>query len=821
MNILDDLKYALRNIRATAGTSFLAVLIMAFGIGISMTMFAFVKGVLWNDMGFADEDRIVSVNWTPDLESGNTFPRRIRIDDYVDLEKDNRSFETLVGFVQHAPAFNFSGSTSYTEQYQACSVTPNFFDLLGVPALHGRTFEADDIKPGSEKMLVISYGLWQEKFGGDLDVFNRTGRIDGAPSRIVGIMPPEFSTFPANQRYWAAVDFPREWGPENPREKKHQLSVVGLLNEGISYEQAKADLESIASGLAQQHPKSNETLREVRVENYTSSMLDDQAKTLLHTLLACGVMVLFVACANVSNLMLARTARRSFELAIRNSLGASRAHVMYQLFLDGLLLTIIGGVCGLLIASLGSSYIWSVISQFQLPFWFSTEIDASAILVAVGAMFIAAILASFIPAWRCARRDSYALLRDDSRTSSSLFMGKLSKILVGLQIALALSLTIIATLMVTMQSTTSAQERIYEADKIVVATLWYGESTGFPDESHVYTFHREFRERMIAQGAQNVGFFKYGGLGDRGDDRPFELSGETYQNKAAMPEAGVNAVTPYYFDTYGFKNAVAGRLFDRTDTADSQPVAIVNRAFARTYYPNEDPIGKQIRVPNPNDNDAKWLEIVGVVENYVDAPIPGQPWSEYAIIYRPYKQDFFRYASIAAKFPNDGRKWKNAVRKELDALTPDSSPNEIRTVEELQAFNLLFMGLLVNLFIAFGIVSFLVASIGLYAVVSFSAVQRTCEFGIRMALGAEARDIIRSVIRPGLVQSILGLVLGLAIGQALTQVIAASMNITSLPPIWLTFGVGLVLIVGATAFSMLLPAFKAAKLDPVKALHHN
>ena len=819
VDLVRDVRYALRNIVSSPGSSLMVAIIMAFGIGISVTMFVFVKGILWSDMGVVSENRLVVAQWDPDHETGGTFPRDIRIADYDDFKERSESFETLVGAVLHGPSFGFSDEDGYPVRYTASSVTWDFFQLLGVPPLLGRTFIEEDVAPGSEKMVILSYRLWKEEFGGDPEILNRTGHIEGRPSRIIGVMPEEFATFPDVQRYWTAVDF-GEWGAGQPREQRRTLRVIGYLKEGVTIQNAEAELETIAARLADEYPNSNDKLLGLTVRTYREFLLDGQNDSLLYTLLFCGAMVFFVACANVSNLMLARAAKRSFELALRNSMGASKAHIMYQIFLDGILLTTLGGVGGLLVSYLGSGYLSNAMSVFNMPFWVTIEMDTGSVLLAVGVMILAAFLASLVPALRSARRDSFALMRDDSRTSSSLYMGKLSKALVGIQIALALSLTIVATVMVMTRSTLVAQQTPYESDKIVLTSLWFGYAEGFKTPEDVYTFHRDLKSRMIEQGAIAVGYFIGGGDGLNTRRAAFELFGENYASTTSMPEARVIDVSPDYFEVYGLEKTLAGRLFNEFDVEESQKVAIVNKALARTHFGREYPIGRQIRIPANNGTEAEWLTIIGVVENYVSVPVRGESLSAYATIYRPLKQNFFRFSSVAGKFREDGERWIYPFRREMAKLAPYTATNNVMTLEQRDAFGRQYFDLIIDMFLVFGLVSFVVASVGLYAVISFSTTQRIREFGVRMALGGKFADIIFSVVRGGLIQTVLGLFVGLSLGYYITIVMEGELDLRGMPPVWMSSGMAAILVISAAAIAMFVPAIYAARLEPTKALRY-
>lgn len=821
MNFLGDLKYTIRNLISSLGSSSMIVAIMAFGIGISVTMFVFVKGILWNDMGVVNEDRLVNIRWEPDYEAGGTFPRQIRIMDYLDFKKQNQSMESMVAINQHGPSFSYGGDEAYPVRYSAGSVTWDFFELLGVKAQIGRTFIEDDVAPGSEQMVVLSHGLWKEKFGGDPEVINMTGRIEGQPSRIVGIMPEEFATFPTTQRYWRAVSFEREWGADLPRAERTALTVLGVLREGVTTSQAELDFETIASSLAEEYPDSNEKLLSLRIKNYTSDLLDSQTKTLLITLLSCGGMVFLVACANVSNLMLARAARRSFEFAVRNSMGASKWQIMYQVFLDGFALTIVGGLGGLLIAKYGAGYIWNIVQEFGIPFWMKVELDAESIGLAIGAMMLASFLASLIPALRSSRRDSFGLLRDDSRTSSSLYMGKLSKVLVGGQIALALALTTVAVLMIMIRTASASQPSPYDGDKIVTTTLWYGATEGFDTEESIHVFIRNLKTNMVEKGAENLGFYLNGGDGANGFRSAFEHFGESYEDIRFMPEARTITATPEYFQIYELGDVRSGRLFNEMDTADSQPVAIVNSAFVETHYPGEDPIGQQIRFPSRNDEEAEWLTVVGVVPDYIGRSVLGEPASEYATIYRPYRQNFGRWGAVALKIRDDGERWKLPLRLEMAKLAPYTATNDVRTVTEIQAFQQRFFRLIIDMFMVFGLVSFLVASFGLYAVISFSTTQRFREFGIRMALGGRNADIIRTIVRSGLIQISVGVVFGVVLGQVISGLMQQTLDITGLPSMWISAVAAAALVIASSALSLLVPALSAIRLDPIKALRYS
>ncbi len=814
MNLLKYVTYAFRNIAGAKGNSALIVVIMAIGLGISITMFSFAKGILWNRIDIDPEDTLAHVSWIPINNQG----RSIHVHDYMAIRDGNQSFAKMAAFFFDSPSFNYPAGGGIVKTYDSAAVTPNFFNVIQQRPLHGRLFMPDDVAAGAERAIIISHEVWHEQFNGEQKAFEAAITCNGIPSRVVGIMPAGFA-FPGSTQVWWATEF--DWLKERDRGTGLAMQVIGKLKPGIAYEQAELDINRIASQLAQEFPQSNKDKTRVEVMSFRKNMHGQFLQRMLLALLAGGALVLLVTCANVSNLMMAHSARKSFELATRNALGASKLHIVSHVMVGGFILIGLGMIGGLVIADFGTIYIWQILGNFSLPYWWNVEVDTATVITALVAMLLAGVVAMLLPVMQATRKDSYELLRDDSRTSTGVAFGALSRILVGFQITIATTLMIAALFNYITQANQNKRDFSYDMDEIVSALVWFNRSAGFQEEESVFAYRRNLEQRLKSQGAASVSLTSGETLGLYGANRSFEIAGESYDRIEDKPTSRTLSVTTEYFDTYELGPVESGRLLSLRDTKDSKPVAVVNRAFVEAYFPGKNPVGMEIRIHEPGGQMSDWTTIVGVCQNVVNDPAPGESISDIAFIYRPLRQSFQRGLQIIARADSNGHQLITPFAKAMTDLNPDMpSKRDIRTNTDNREFYDLFPNLLVKLFGAFGIASFVVAGIGLYGVVSFSTAQRTREFGVRMALGALRGDILKSVAKKGALETIIGLLLGSAAGYAVILLLNSFFNNGSMASPVSTYLIVIPLILLALIIAMLNPVLRALRLDPNKALRH-
>ena len=811
MKLIKDLNYALRGIARFPGTCAMIVVIMSIGLGVSITMFAFTKGILWNKIDLDQRDSLAHIGWVP---YGNNRNTNIHIHDYLAIREGNSSFSELAAYFNDSPSFNYPAGNAIVKTYNSAAVSTNFFNFIEQRPLLGRTFYDDDAKAGNDRSIVISEYVWEDQFGRDPKVFEARVYCNGVPSRVVGVMPDSFE-FPNNVDVWWATEF--DWLQRADRGTGLSMQVIGLLKDGVTYEQAEADINRIAANMAVEFPLSNKDKTRVEVMSFRKNVHGEFLQTLLFVLLSFGALVLLVTCANVSNLLMAKTARKSFEIGLRNALGASRRHMMTLVMLEGLLLVAMGTIGGLFLATWGTKYIWGILDTFDPPYWWEIKIDGVSILVAVAATVIASLIATILPALRAAKRDSYKILQSSSRTSAS-GIGFFSRVLVVFQILSATALMIVALFNYTTQSGRFNREFSYDMNQLVSAVIWFNRSAGFEEEESIFQYHDRLQNRMKEEGAVSVSITSGETTGLYGRAQRFEISSETYDREEDMPRSRVISVTNEYFTTYNLQ-LMDGRLLNDFDQKDSQRVAVVNSAFVQTFYPGQNVLGKQIRILEPGGQMSDWTTIVGMCSNVVTKPAPGEIMEDIAFIYRPMRQSLIRGVNIVAYARGDASMLASKLGRAMSDINPNMpAKNEIQTNKENSLLYDRFPNLLVKLFAAFGIASFLVSTIGLYAIVSFTTTQRTHELGIRTALGAGAKHIIHTVTKRGVVESVIGIVFGGLLGYFGIHLLADQFGGEQIPPYWMSFAIVIPLIFVASIVGMLHPVIRSLRLDPIVAL---
>ncbi len=827
MSFFNDTRFTLRLFYKNTISSFMGVSVFGLGLAMSITMFTMVKGFLWTSPNVRDGGQLVSVEWLKD-EANQDFEADPIITDYEYIKENSKSFKELAAFQFLFWALNNPDGDAYTARYPQAKVSTNFFDIAPVRPILGRLPSKEDIKPGGSNAVAISYSIWQEQYGGAAEVLGATAILNGESYIIVGVLPAGYE-FPVMQESWILAD----WKDvrSRPREKQPSVEMFGILKDGVSTKEAEIELNNLAAQLARLYPETNEHYSRFIIKPYAEEFVGDEMKQVLLILLLCSVLVFLIACANVSNLVLARVSKRQQELAIRSGLGASRIHLMGMVLLDGAVMAVGGLIVGILIALWSSRYLWEVIDG-KMPFrpeWWNMDIDMSVMLFAAFMMFMSVLISSLFPALRVVAKQNNALLKDDTRTSSSLFIGRLSKVLISIQVTFSTVLLITALTMVLTSSYVANPKLPYDPEKIMTTRMQMNVKAGFESIESVHNFYDDLIATVSALPNVETAGLSYKFAGFFPARRPFEIFGQEPDRAEDLPKVNTNIINTSYFDVYKAE-PVSGRFFSLTDTESTEYVCVVNQHFVKHFFPGENPIGKRIRVKNAGtaqelqniQRDSPWTEwmtVVGVAPNLQQRPVPGEPIHRYAEIYIPTKQRPSRGMNLLVHAKRDVLDVIEPVRKIVQRKAPLLAPqSEFESVADVLERANSGIQITTNLITVFGVAALFMASIGLYALISFTTQQKIREFGIRMALGASAQAIIKLVFRKNLLQIVIGLILGMAAGVAISSVLKKVFDAANLPVAVPAFSIAITIVMVASAVAILIPALRAASIEPNKSL---
>ena len=803
MSVLQDLRYGTRLLRKSPGLSAISILALAVGIGLTTTMFSIVYGAILRGLPFEEPERIMHLeraNPERDIQS-----MEVTQHDFAAWREQQRSFQGLAAF--YTGTVNVSG-TERAERYDGAFISPNAFDILRVTPHLGREFRDGEDAPGAEPVAIIGYQLWQDRFGGDRGVIGQTIRANGVPTTIVGVMTPRFE-FPFRQDIWLplALDV-----VGTPRGAGMTLEVFGRLADGVSMEAAALEINAIAKRLALEYPETNEGVV-AHVQPFTKEYVGDEPTAMLYTMLGAVFFVLIIACANVANLLLGRAAIRSKEIGVRTALGATRARVIRQFLSEAVVLSAVGAVLGLVIGYIGVRLFNDAIAATNPPFWIDIRVDLVVVAFVVGVALFSSVVAGTLPALQASRVDVSEILKDESRGSSSFRVGRLSRGLVIVEVALSCGLLVIAGLMVKSVTKLATIDYGFTTENVFTARV------GFPsaDEDYSATETRiQFFDQVLGRVSGIPGVMAAALTSalplNGGGYTNFAVEGQSYAEDRDYPGSRQLIVSPGFYASLDV-NVVQGRDFGTEDRDGALPVAIVNEGFAKKFFPDESPIGRRIRFGRA-ESTAEWRTIVGLVPDmYVDGVENENPEA----VYIPYAQSEARFMSIVARTRGDAMDLTPKVRDAVIAVDPDIPIYFVESLEAAMDKQTWFYRVFGTIFMIFGGVALFLAAIGLYAVMAFSVSRRIREFGVRMALGAQQGDVVGMVFRQGLTQIVSGLVLGVGLAVAIAGPLTILLyGVTPRDPV--IFG-GVVLLLAATGLlACFVPARRATRVDPMVAL---
>ncbi|HUF51560.1 MAG TPA: ABC transporter permease [Longimicrobiales bacterium] len=806
-NFVKDVRFGARVLARNAASSALSVIALALGIGLTAMMFSIVWGALLRGLPFDDQEQLVAVSRTNIREGQDRVS--VSLHDFEDWRAQQRSFTGLAGYF--TGTINISG-IDRPERFDGGFVSANAFDLLGVSPILGRGFVADDDRPDADRVMLLSYDTWQERFAGDPAVIGQVVRANARPTTIIGVMPAGLR-FPTNEQLWVPLALSAS---AYARNQGMWLNVFGRMRPDVSIEMAAAEMATIAQQLASAFPETNRDFG-ATVQPFIKAFLGREGVTLLFTMLGAVFMVLLIACANVANLLISRAASRSREVGIRTAMGASTSRIVRQFLTEAVILAFAGALSGLIIAYVGVFFFNRAIEPTDPPFWIDIRLDTGVLLFVLGITLLAAFLAGAIPAWQAARANVADVLKDESRGASSFRLGRISRALVVTEIALSAGLLVGAGLMIKSVTKIRTVEFPFAAEDVFTARVGLPE-VQYPDTAAQQRFFEQLMPRLreLSQIA-HVGLIQsLPGVGSGGTS--FTIDGVAYDDDRAVPNTRSILLAPGAFDALDVQ-VRQGRGITDQDRAATLPVAVVNEEFARRFFAAGDVIGRRIRLGG-RTSEQPWRTIVGVVPNMYVAGLDSDDGNAQAV-YVPLAQGGARFISVVARARSgDPMSLTQPVREAVLAIDGDLPIYFAQTLQNAIDDNHWFYMVFGTLFMIFGAVALFLAAVGLYGVMSTSVAQRTREMGVRMALGAQARDVIRLVMRQGLWQLGFGLALGLALALAvsnLLQMLLFEVNPRD-PMIFLS--IGLVLTIAAVS-ACLIPAARATRVDPQHALRYD
>jgi putative ABC transport system permease protein len=823
-----DIRVGLRILFKEKSFCILAVLVLALGIGGAMTQFAVVNAIVLRGFSFPHPEELVSVGLIDPKASdqNNNFGNGNipAAQDYEDIKAAQKSFAMMAGYL--------AGSTinvTYNQnpqRYTGAYITDDLFKIIGVSPVLGRDFTAEDNKIGAPKTAILGDKIWRRDFNADPNIVGQSVTINAKAATIIGVMPPGFE-FPFSEELWTPLY--NEW-PPTPRGElflganSRAPAVMGRLKPGVTFDQANAEMIAIARNIAADNPKTNQNLTSASVVPLINAFTGVQLRQIVWAMLGAVIVVLLIACVNVMNMQFGRAALRAKELAIRGALGATRWRLVRQMLTESLVVALFGAIAGTLLAFWGTDMFSKVVkaAPFPPPYWWHFTIDGRVLTFTLAITLIATIVSGLLPAFLSSRGNPAEVMKEGGRGNSSRLVNVITRVLVVGQIALTAALLIAAMLQIKSVRNQTKLDYGYDENSLYAARLALMEAAYPTEESR-----RDFFTRAVRALRSNPQF-EAAAMTDRfrmtfAPSGQYEVDGQSYLTDRDRPSCNFESVSDGYFPTLGLKLR-EGRDFTIEDSDAKQPVAIVNASFARKHWNNQSAIGHQLRIFNPG-KEQPWRTIVGVVpDTLMQGPFDQQ--TEAAGFYMPLLG-----ASPATQFATVVVRPRAGVRadtlgpvlgkavSELDSNLPTYFPGT-----PAQFHNDILSGnrVIATLFSIFGVVAFILSGVGLYGVMSFSVNQRTQEFGIRMALGADAMRILRMVMTQGAWQLAIGLVLGAGGIALLAGVVAAAalknilFKVNALDPtIYLVVSGLLTLVAAASCF---IPARRATRVNPMVAL---
>jgi putative ABC transport system permease protein len=800
-SIFKDIRYGLRSLLKRPGFTAIALIALALGIGANTAIFSLVNAVVLQPLPYPEPDRLVWM-WGNIRNGGNRAS--VAPLDFLDFRSQNKTFEQLAASGSNPLSVNLTGGGE-PERLTVSGITGNYFDAFGVRPALGRGFSLENEKPGHDQVTVLSHAFWQRRFGGDSSIVNKTIVLNGKACEVVGVMGPDV-VLPQAADLWLPMNF--DVDPEMKQRKAHFLRPIGRLKEGVTLAQAQADTDVIAAQLEQQFPDTN-TGWNLRLVPLREQLVGGTQTTLFILFGAVGF-VLLIACANVANLLLVRAAARQKEIALRTALGASRFRIARQMITESLLLAIIGGALGALLATWGVEVLVSL-SEDSIPRTANVRIDATVLAFTFLISLVTGLLFGLAPALRTVKVNLIDSLKDGLRgASESTLRNRTRSLLVVFESAIAVTLLIGAGLLV--RSLIALQNVDPGFDPNNVLTLRVDlpmQKYDTPEKTSNFFSQLETRVANLP-GVEVAGLISELPLSGQPNDMPFTVEGRP--PVAAISQgfgADFRLVNQHYFNALRIP-LLRGRNFTEQEVRQSDKLLLVSQQLVDQIFPNEEPLGKRLVMAM----SGQPYEIIGIVGDIRHESLAGQP---VPAMYLPSRE--YGRRNLVIRTQVDPLSIVAGVRKEVHALDPDQPIAAVRTMNDWVATSVSAPRYRTTLLALFAALAMILAATGIYGVMSYSVAQRTHEIGVRMALGARQLDVLKLVVRQGMVLTLVGVVVGLAGAFALTRVMSTLLfEVTAKDPI--TFGAVAALLTVVAFIACYVPARRATKVDPLVALRY-
>ncbi len=802
------LKYAVRTLIKDPWFTLVAVIALGLGIGVNSTVFTFVNAVLLRGLPFPNADEIVHLN-SRNTAEGNS--QGVSFPDFTDWRASARTFASLAAYQQMT--MNISDSGHPPERASGVKVSTNAFSIIGERPIQGRDFTDGEDREGAEPVAILGYGIWKTRYGSDPGIIGKSIKINDVATVVIGVMA-EGMKFPTNTDVW----IPLVPDAQLKRRDGRGLNLFGRLASGITLKQAQTELTGICKNLERQYPDTNKSI-DAEIMTFNQRFNGGPIRIVFLALMGAVGFVLLIACANVANLLLSRSARRSREIAVRVALGASRARVIRQLLVESTVLAFLGGGLGWAMSLIGIRLFDIAVQDVGKPYWIKFTMDTTVFAFLVAVCFATGIIFGIVPALQVSKTNLNEILKESGRGNAG---GRRARWMASSMVVAELALTIVllagAGLMI------RSFMKLYSMDIGVDTSRMLTMRLTLPDKKYPTPEKRRlFYEALLPHlaaipgvAASSIASAPPGnGAGTRG----VEFEGRPESDPKKVPSVTTFYVSDGYFDTLAV-TARQGRLLGQTDGDAGSESVVVNARFAAQYYPGENVIGKRIRLKaattGPDANKTKpWMTMVGVTPSIRQRNV--QDVEPDSVIYMSYRLDPPLGTAILIRGRGEPAALTSAVRNAVQTTDPDQPVFAVRTMEQTLAEQRWPYRVFGTMFTVFAFIALVLSSVGIYAVTAYSVTQRTQEIGVRMALGAQARQVSWLILRQGLLQLLIGLVLGTA-GALLAGPVLQALLVQIKPTDPVTLGGIALLFTFVTVLACLIPARRATKLDPLTAL---
>jgi putative ABC transport system permease protein len=800
--LFQDVRFAVRTLRQHPGFTALAVICLAFGIGVNASIFSVVDGVLLQPYPYPDASRIIVLNSTNLKQKINRAG--VSYADFKDWRDQNTTLSGMAAFTGRS--LTIADGSSDPERFLGASVSWNLFSLLGTPPALGRDFGPEDDRPGAEPVVLLSDDVWRRRYDADPSVVGRSISINGRAHTVIGVMPPKFM-FPENQRLWVALAPYAEKTPRN--ERNHQ--IFARMKPGVTVDQALTDLKGIASRLETTYPTQNEGWSAL-IRPLRSWMLPNQVELMILAMMSAATLVLLIACANVANLFLARASVRHREISLRAALGAGRWQIVRQLLIEAVIIGLISAPLGIVLARLGLYLIDLGIPPDSIPYFIHWGLDSRTLAYTLGVSMLTGIVFGLVPALQATRSNLQESLKEGSRGATGGRRARLRNGLVVAEVSMSLILLVGASLFV--RSFLNMQNAVVGFDTAPLMTMRFylpGASYEAADAKarRVQDIVRRVEGLPGVQAAFASNFVPLGGGGSGGD---VLVEGKSYES-GKEPSITFVAASPHLRQTLGVA-LVSGRDLTEAEEVTRTPVAIINQAMAKRVWADVDPLGRRFRLKG--DTNPDWFTVVGIVTDF--RHFQGDSGEDvFPSAYVPYSFDPTLNTGLTIRVAGSPAQITGSVREAIRSADATLPMFQVSTMEDLRQRSFWQDKLFGWMFSVFGAIALLMASVGVYGVLSYSVSQRVQEIGVRVALGAERRDVMKLIVWQGLKLGALGIVLGVLGAAGLTQFLKSVLfNVTPTDP--LSFGGVAAFLIAVALAASYIPARRAMAVDPIVAL---